>query len=169
MLEKLKNILNEEQIKDLEEFIGKTEQSAQDKIRTDLYKTKIKPLEDEVAKYKPKDKTPAELEIETKMKELQDKQAELTKKEREYKLQETLTANNLPKDLAKYINGEDIETVSKEIGSILNQHLLNNGFKPSQHKPTDTTITKDKFEKMNYLERQKIYDDNPELYKKLSE
>ena len=164
MLEKLKEKLSGEEFVELEKFI----QSSEDKIRT-KYSTEKKALEDELAKYKPKDKTDAEKALEAKMKELQDKEAELSKKEREYKLQETLTANNLPKDLAKYINGDDIDTIGKEIGAILNQHLLNNGFKPNNHKSTDTTITKDKFKKMNYSEREKLFNDNPELYKKLSE
>ena len=84
-------------------------------------------------------------------------------------MQETLQANNLPKELAKYLNGDDVETIGKEIGSILNQHLLNNGFKPNNHKSTETTITKEKFKKMPYAEREKIYNENPELYKRLSE
>lgn len=164
MLEKLKEKLSSEEFTELEKHI----QSENDKIRT-KYTQEKKALEDELLKYKPKDKTEQELEYESKLKELEDKQAELTKKEREYKLQETLQLNNLPKDLAKYLSGDDVETIGKEIGAILNQHLLNNGFKPNNHKSTDTTITKDKFKKMNYSEREKLFNDNPELFKKLSE
>ena len=164
MLEKLKEKLSPEEFTELERHI----QGESDKVRT-KYSQEKKALEDELLKYKPKDKTDAEKALEAKTKELQDKENALLQKEREYKLQETLQANNLPKDLAKYINGEDIETISKEIGSILNQHLLNNGFKPNNHKGTETTITKEKFKKMSYTERAKLEEQNPELYKKLSE
>ena len=163
-MENLLKKLSDEEKAILEKHI----QSENDKIRT-KYSTEKKALEDELAKYKPKDKTEQELEYESKLKELEDNQAELTKREKEYKLQETLQQNNLPKDLAKYINGDDVETIGKEIGAIFNQHLLNNGFKPNNHKSTDTTITKDKFKKMNYQEREKLFNESPELYKKLSE
>lgn len=164
MLEKIKEKLSPEEFTELEKYI----QSETDKVRT-KYSQEKKALEEELLKYKPKDKTDAEKALEAKIKELQDKENALLQKEREYKLQETLQANNLPKELAKYLNGDDIETISKEVGAILNQHLLNNGFKPNNHKSTETTITKEKFKKMSYSEREKLFNENPELYKRLSE
>lgn len=164
MLEKLKEKLSQEEYVELEKFI----QGEGDKIRT-KYSQEKKALEDELLKYKPKDKTDAEKELEAKMKELQDKENAILQKEKEYKLQETLSANNLPKELAKYLNGDDTETIGKEIGAILNQHLLNNGFKPNNHKSTDTTVTKEQFKKLSYTERAKLAEQSPELYKKLSE
>ena len=129
MLEKIKEKLSPEEFTELEKYV----QGEGDKIRT-KYSTEKKALEDELLKYKPKNKSEQELELEKKTKELQDKENALLQKEREYKLQETLANNNLPKELAKYLNGDDVETIGKEIGSILNQHLLNNGFKPKDHK-----------------------------------
>jgi len=164
MLEKLKEKLTPEEYAELEKFI----QSETDKVRT-KYSQEKKALEEELLKYKPKEKSKEELELEARIKELQEKENALAQKERELKLQETLQANNLPKELAKYIAGDDLEAIGKEIGAILNQHLLNNGYKPSQHKSTETTITKEKFRKMNYKEREKLYEENPELFRKLSE
>lgn len=152
MLEKLREKLSQEEFTELEKY-------SQEK----------KALEEELLKYKPKEKSDAEKELEAKMKELQEKENALLQKEREYKLQETLASNNLPKELAKYLNGDDIETISKEVGAILNQHLLNNGYKPKDHKGNESVITKEKFKKMTYSEREKLYNENPELYKKLSE
>lgn len=164
MLEKLKEKLSQEEFTELERYL----QGEGDKVRT-KYSTEKKALEDELLKYKPKDKTEQEVEIEKKMKELQDKESALLQKEKQNKLQETLSANNLPKDLYKFIAGDDAETVGKEIANILNTHLLNNGFKPNNHKSTDTTITKEQFKKLSYTDRAKLAEQSPELYKKLSE
>lgn len=162
MLEQLKELLNEEQFTDLEKHI----QSETDKVRT-KYTQQIKELE----QFKPKEKTEEELALEQRIKELETKEKELQAKERQYKVQDTLKANNLPSELAKYINvnGEDeIETITGEIGSILNQHLLSNSYKPKDRKQNDN-MTKDDFKKLSYVEREKLYEQSPELYKKLSE
>ncbi|ABR49000.1 hypothetical protein Amet_2850 [Alkaliphilus metalliredigens QYMF] len=130
------------------------------------YTKQIKDLE----KYKPKDKTDAELALEQKMADLETKQKEIEAKERQYKVQDTLAQNELPKDLAKYLNvGDDeMETIASELGSILNNHLMNNSYKPKDRKKNDG-MTKEQFRKLNYSERESLHSNSPELYKKLSE
>lgn len=139
-----------------EEF-DKAIQSAEDKIRTD-YSKKIRELEDKL----PPQKTEKELELETKEKEL-------LAKEREYKIKDMLELNQLPTGLSKYISAEDIDVAGKEIATILNEYLLNNSHKPKKHNNGGDTVTKDQFKNMNYSERMKLEQTNPELYKKLSQ
>ena len=138
-----------------EEF-DKAIQSAEDKIRTD-YSKKVKDLESKM----PTPKTEKEIELETKEKEL-------LAKEREYKIKDMLEINQLPTGLSKYISAEDVDVAGKEIATILNDYLLNNSHKPKKHNNGGDSITKEQFKNMNYSERIKLEQTNPELYKKLA-
>lgn len=138
-----------------EEF-DKAIQSAEDTVRTDYVK-KLKALEDKL----PPQKTEKELELETKEKEL-------LAKEREYKIKDMLETNQLPTGLSKYISAEDVDVAGKEIATILNDYLLNNSHKPKKHNNGGDAITKEQFKNMNYSERIKLEQTNPELYKKLA-
>ena len=138
-----------------EEF-DKAIQSAQDTIRTDYVK-KLKALESKL----PPQKTDKELELETKEKEL-------LAKEREYKIKDMLEINQLPTGLSKYISADDIDVAGTEITTILNEYLLNNSHKPTKHNNGGDSITKEQFKNMNYSERIKLEQTNPELYKKLA-
>jgi hypothetical protein len=147
-----------------EEDVTKRIQSETDKVRTDLHTKKIKPLEEELLKYKPKDKSEAEKELERRLAELETKQKEIDNKEKSMKVQELLTNANMPKDLSKYLSlGDDTETSIKEVVNILTQHL---SYKPTNHKKTDN-VTKEQFSKMGYKEREKLAEENPELYETL--
>ena len=138
-----------------EEF-DKAIQSAEDTVRTDYVK-KLKALEDKL----PPQKTDKELELETKEKEL-------LAKEREYKIKDMLEQNKLPTGLSKFISAEDVDTAGTEISTILNEYLLNNSHKPTKHNNGGDTVTKEQFKSMNYSERAKLEQTNPELYKKLA-
>lgn len=138
-----------------EEF-EKAIQSAEDKIRTD-YSKKVKELEDKL----PLPKTEKELELETKEKEL-------LAKEREYKVKDMLETNQLPTGLSKYISAEDVDVAGGEIATILNEYLLNNSHKPTKHNNGGDSVSKDQFKNMNYSDRAKLEQTNPELYKKLA-
>lgn len=146
-----------------EEF-EKALQGAEDKVRTQLYNDKIKPLESEIAELKPKQKSEKELELEKKEKEL-------LSKERQYKIKDTLAENNLPAELSKFLNVNDdaLDGLGEELAQILDNHLLNSSYKPSNKNNKGDAITKEQFKGMNYMERQKVYESNPELYKKLSQ
>ena len=138
-----------------EEF-DKAIQSAEDTVRTDYVK-KLKALEDKL----PPQKTEKELELETKEKEL-------LAKEREYKVKDMLEQNKLPTGLSKFISAEDVDVAGTEIATILNEYLLNNSHKPTKHNNNGDSVTKDQFKAMNYSERAKLEQTNPELYKKLA-
>ncbi len=146
--------LSQEEFK---QIIEKVAQASGDKIRTE-YTTKIKELESQI----PQSKSQQEIEFEERVKAIESK-------EKEFKLIETLQANELPTGLAKYLKGsEDLETFGKEFGQALNDYVLNGGFKPSTHKKTETTITKDKFKQMTYQQRVEFAESNPELFKEFS-
>jgi hypothetical protein len=121
-------------------------------------------LEDEVLQYKPKEKTPEELAMDKKLQDLTDKENELKKKEKSLLIQDKLTENGLPKDLYKYINGEDADAVVGDIKTMLDDFILNNSYKPTNHGSNKTSITKEQFKKMSYTERVQLSNDNPELF-----
>lgn len=184
MLEKYKDILNEEQINEIKGFIdeekskaveglitneqlNKIVQSETDKVRTEYVK-KVKALEEELAGLKPKEKSDAEIELENKLKEMQEKEQELAQKERYFKTVEVLSKNGISPSLAKYIN-IDIENEEEieNFKNTFNQTLMNNNYKPSSHQSNEG-ITKEDFSNMSYSERLEIYKENPELFKQLS-
>ena len=138
-----------------EEF-EKAIQSAEDTVRTH-YTKKVKDLESKL----PTQKTEKELALEQ-------KEQELLAKEREYKIKDMLETNQLPTGLSKYISAEDVDTAGTEISTILNEYLLNNSHKPTKHNNGGDSITKEQFKNMNYSERIKLEQTNPELYKKLA-
>ena len=138
-----------------EEF-EKAIQSAEDKIRTD-YSKKIKDLETKL----PPEKSEKEIELETKEKEL-------LAKEKQYKIKDVLELNKLPTGLSKFISAEDVDVAGQEISTILNEYLLNNSHKPTKHNNGGDSVTKEQFKKMNYSDRSKLEQTNPELYKKLA-
>ncbi|HSH50517.1 MAG TPA: hypothetical protein VK982_02230 [Bacteroidales bacterium] len=132
-------------------------QSETDKVRTE-YSKKIKDLESKL----PKEKTKKELELEERL-------ADLDAKEKEYKIKDMLNKEKLPTELSKYINiaDDDIDNAGQEITNILNNYMLDNNHKPKKHNKSGDAITKEQFSKMNYAERIKLEQSNPELYKKL--
>lgn len=149
------------------ETVNKAIQSETDKVRTD-YSTKLKTVNDELAKYKPIEKSDIEKALEEKQKELEQKEKELTNKELSYTVKEKLSAKGLPSELAKYINvGDDVDATIEELGGTLNNYFLNGTFKPSNHNKS-TGITKEQFKKMSYSERVTLLETQPELYKALS-
>ncbi|MGU9539170.1 hypothetical protein ACQX0N_09340 [Clostridium tepidum] len=153
-----------------EKELNKKLQSETDRVRTE-YSKKIKQMEEELKELRPKEKTQAELDMEARIKALEDKEKEVTKKERLLKVAETLENNGLNKQLAKYLNVqgvEDLESYITEVKETLNNQLLNNSFKPSNHNSNKEKISKEDFNKMTLLERQKLYETNKELYVKLS-
>ena len=147
--------------------VTKAIQSETDKVRTD-YSGKLKIANEEIAKFKPADKTDAEKTLETKLKELEDKEKLIANKEKAITVKEKLTEKGLPVELAKYLSlGEDVDTAITEFGTTLSSMLLNGSYKPSNHKNNDG-MTKEDFKKMGYVERNKLFETNPELFKKLS-
>lgn len=157
-LEDLK--LDQETMKNVEKLI----QSEGDRVRTE-YSSKIKELEGRL----PKTQTEEEKALEQRLKALEDKEKELNNRERLSKLSDTLNSKGLNGGLAKYLNvseDADLETYIGEIVDVIGKQA--NTYKAKGHKGTGTEITKEQFEKMNYTERAKLYNENIELYNALS-
>ncbi|MFR4583628.1 DUF4355 domain-containing protein [Clostridium cadaveris] len=157
-LEDLK--LDQETMKNVEKLI----QSEGDRVRTE-YSAKIKELEGKL----PKTQTEEEKALEARLKALEDKEKELNNRERLSKVASELSNKGLNGGLAKYLNiGEDtdLETYINEITEVIGKQA--NTYKAKGHKGTGTEITKEQFQKMNYKERAKLYNENKELYDALS-
>lgn len=152
------------------EDLNKQLQSETDKVRTE-YSKKLKDATDELNKYKPKDKSDAEIEMEKRLKILEDKEKEVAQKEKVLNVSNKLKEQGLPEQLAKYLSGVEDDKVETEIGSlkeIFNNAQIQSGFKPDSHKSKEDSITKEQFKKMGYLDRLNLFKSNNELYQKLS-
>lgn len=142
--------LNEEQAGQLTEFINKRVQSESDKVRTE-YSGKLAEFE----KYKPKELTDEQKELESTKKELAD-----------LKFKSSLKNIGVSDDMAEFIKSDvDMDKFKK----------FYEGFKPNTQKdfqPTthakDEGISKEQFAKMDYSKRAKLYTENPTLYAQLS-
>jgi arsenate reductase-like glutaredoxin family protein len=139
-----------------EEFtsiVEKVSQASSDKVRTE-YSQKIAELETKI----PRTKSEQEIDIEEKLRLIQSK-------EQEIKLVETLQNNQLPIVLAKFLKSENLESIGTELGNVLNELVLNNGYKPTSHKKTESTISKEQFTRFTYQQRVDFSEKYPELYK----
>ena len=156
--------LSEEQLTQVQKYV----QSREDRIRTD-YSNKLKDVNNELAKYKPVEKSETEIKLEERIKALELKEQEIANRERAMKISSKLTEKGLPVELAKYLNlGEDnIDESIEEVGNVVNSYFLNSGNKPTNHSKQQS-ITKEQFRKMSYMERSQLLDTNPELFKALS-
>ena len=134
-------------------------QSAEDKLRTN-YSKQIKALEDKIKELTPDERTEKELDYEKRMKALE-------AKEKKMNLLESLSAKNIDKSFADYLKEDvDIESFSTVFDNLVNSRIEKTGYKPSGHTNSES-ISKEKWAKMNYSEKQEFYNSNPELAKKL--
>ena len=148
--------LNEEQLAAVTKYV----QSETDKVRTKYVQ--------ELAKYKPAEKTEAEIKLEERIQALEAREQELQKKERSATIAAKLKEKGLPEDLSSLLNiGENIDEDVEKVGNALGNYFLNTNYKPESH-AVNKGITKEQFRKMGYTERAKLYQENPELYKILS-
>lgn len=155
--------LTEEQLTMVQKFV----QSETDKVRT-KYSAELKTANDELAKYKPVEKSETEKALEARLKALEDKEAELNAKERSQTIASKLKERGLPEELASLITvGEDIDADVEKVGTALGNYFLNSNYKPESHANNKGT-TKEQFKRMSYMERTKLFQENPELYKMLS-
>lgn len=155
--------LTEEQMATVQKYV----QSETDKVRTD-YSKKLKDVNDELTKYKPTEKSENEKALEERISALEAREKEIANKEKAMTIANKLKEKELPTELAKYLNiGEDVETTINELGALFGNHFLNGSNKPSTH-ITNKGITKEEFKKMSYIERTKLFQENPTLYKTLN-
>ena len=155
--------LTDEQV----EAVTKYVQSETDKVRTD-YSTKLKNANDELAKYKPVQKSESEIALEKRIAELEAKEKEVTDKERSIQISEKLKAKGLPQELAEFISvSDDVDKSINELGEAVGSYFLNSGYKPTGHE-SNKGLTKQDFAKMSYMERNKLYQEDPELFAQLN-
>lgn len=138
---------------------SKAIQSAEDKLRTN-YSKQIKALEDKVKELTPKEKTDAELDYENRVKALEAKENKIA-------LLEKLNTKNIDSSIANYLKDDvDIDSFTTVFDNLVNSRIEKTGYKPSGHTNSES-ISKEKWAKMNYSEKQEFYNSNPELAKKL--
>lgn len=139
-------------------------QSETDKVRTE-YSKRVKELEARIKELTPTQKTEAELDFEKRL-------AELEAKEKKIAMLDSLKDNNLSSDFYDYLkDGSDIEAFAKFYNDALNTAVQNkikaDGYVPNGHKSGET-ITKDDFKKMNMTDKEKLFAENPDLYRTLA-
>ena len=155
--------LSEEQLALVQKYV----QSETDKVRTD-YSQKLKTANDEIAKLKPVEKSDAEKTLEERISALEAKEKELANKEKAMTIANKLKEKELPEGLAKYLSvGDDIDKTIEEVGTLFGNYFLNGSNKPSNH-TTNKGITKKDFQKMGYMERTKLFQENPQLFEILN-
>ena len=149
--------LNDEQKGTLEKF----QQSTEDRIRT-TYSEKIKGLEDELSKVKPKELTDDQ-------KKIQELEAELN----QTKFTNKLKTLGVSDEFASYLKSDiDLDKFSKFYDTLKSKTVSNgqeNFFVPNQNQNNGAGITKEQFHKMSYDEKVKLYTENSELYSQLSQ
>lgn len=155
--------LTDEQLAEVQKLL----QSHEDRIRTD-YSKKLKDANDELAKYKPVEKSDAEKALEDRISALEAKEKELANKEKAMTIANKLKDKGIPTDLAKYLSvGDDMDKTIDEVGALFGNYFLNGSNKPGNHN-TNKGITKKDFQKMSYMERSKLFQENPTLYEALN-
>ena len=155
--------LSEEQLALVQKYV----QSETDKVRTD-YSQKLKTATDELAQYKPKEKSDAEKALEERITALENREKELANKEKAMTIANKLKEKELPEGLAKYLSvGDDMDKTIDEVGALFGNYFLSGSNKPGTHQ-TNKGVTKEEFKKMSYYERAKLYQENPTLYNALN-
>ena len=155
--------LTDEQLANVQKYV----QSHEDRIRTD-YSKRLKDANDELAKYKPVEKSDAEKALEDRISALEAKEKELANKEKAMTIANKLKEKELPEGVAQYLSvGDDVDKAIDEVGALFGNYFLNGSNKPSNHN-TNKGITKKGFQKMGYMERTKLFQENPSLYEALN-
>ena len=147
--------------------VEKLLQSETDKIRTE-YSQKLKTVNEELNQYKPKEKSDAEKALEDRISALEAKEKELANKEKAMTIANKLKEKELPEGLAQYLSvGDDVDKAIDEVGALFGNYFLSGSNKPSNH-TTNKGITKKDVQKMSYMERTKLFQENPTLYEALN-
>lgn len=116
----------------------------------------------------------AQMEIDDKLRALEEKEKEYTRKTREVEIAQKLQEKNLSSVLTKFVYSDKMEEVEQNIATLeqlvlgmvneqIEQRISSN--KPKAVNAAD--VNKEKFQKMNLAERNEIYQQNPELFKEL--
>ena len=147
--------------------VEKLLQSETDKIRTE-YSQKLKTVNEELNQYKPKEKSDAEKALEERITALENREKELASKEKAMTIANKLKEKGIPTELAQYLSvGDDLDKAIDEVGALFGNYFLSGSNKPSNHN-TNKGITKADFKKMSYIERSKLFQENPQLFEILN-
>lgn len=142
-------------------------QSAEDKVRGKLSK-EIKDLKEQIKELTPVEKSPAELDLEKRIKALEDAEKNLAEQKKKLDFQDTLASKGLDKSLADYMKEDaDIDGIVNIIDEIVKSRMKSNGYVPSEHS-SDEKITPEEFKNMSYSQKVALMSSSPELYKRLS-
>lgn len=134
-------------------------QSEGDKIRT-KYNLEIKELKEKL----PVQKTETELELEGRLKAIEDKEKAIAKQEQLNSLSKQLSDKGINSELAKYLQ----ITEDTQLEDIFKMIIGDNTYKPSNHSNSNGGITKEQFKNMTYAERTSLYTTDKALYDTLS-
>ena len=147
--------------------VEKLIQSETDRVRTE-YSQKLKTVNEELNQYKPKEKSDAEKALEERITALENREKELANKEKAMTIANKLKEKELPEGLAQYLSvGDDVDKAIDEVGALFGNYFLSGSNKPSNHN-TNKGITKEDFKKMSYMERSKLFQENPQLFEILN-
>ena len=147
--------------------VEKLIQSETDRVRTE-YSQKLKTVNEELSQYKPKEKSDVEKALEDRISALEAKEKELASKEKAMTIANKLKEKELPEGLAQYLSvGDDVDKAIDEVGALFGNYFLSGSNKPGNHN-TNKGITKKDFQKMSYMERTKLFQENPTLYEALN-
>ena len=143
-----------------QEELDKRIQSAEDKLRT-KYSKQIKDLEKKIQDAKPVEKSEQEKDYETRL-------AALEAREKAQTLNEALDAKGIDRSMAKFLNTDvNVDDLATAIDALVVNRNRKNSFVPTGHKAGET-ITKEEFKKMNMDEKERLFNESPELYKTLA-
>lgn len=144
---------NAEQVTMSKAEYEKAIQSAEDKLRT-KYSLQIKDLEAKI----PKEKSNDEKDFESRL-------AALEAKEKHINMIDSLTAKNLDKSFAEYLKDDaDVDKFAEFFAGLKNKTAQDSGFKPTAHS-TGTKITQEEFNKLDYAQKAKLYEQYPDVVK----
>lgn len=110
-------------------------------------------------------------------KDLASREANITKRELMAEAKNALAEKNLPVSLADVLNYTDADSCNKSIAAVEKafkeavkeavEEKLKGG-KPPKKAPDGLSVTKEQYSNMGYMERLKLKNENPELYKQLT-
>lgn len=142
-------------------------QSAEDKVRGKLSK-EIKDLKEQIKELTPIEKTPAELDLEKRIKALEDAEKNLAEQKKRLDFQDNLASKGLDKSLADYMKEDaDIDGIVNIIDEIVKSRMKSNGYVPSEHS-SDEKVSPEEFKNMSYSQKVALMESSPDLFKRLS-
>ena len=140
--------------------LAKRIQSAEDKLRT-KYSKQIKELEKKLKDATPVQKSEQELDYEQRL-------AKLEARERAQELNEALDAKGIDRNMAKFLKQDvSVDDLASVIDTLVTSRNKQNSYVPSGHKSGES-LTKEDFKRMNMDEKEKLFNEQPELYRALA-